>query len=117
MRCHLYMLTTSFVSPSRGRFYHKLNACLDEIAFYQKQIEQTEAAMADILAGIDIAGNLLSIPGIGLVTVASFLGEIGDPQNYEHWKQIQKFAGLNLSEQIPGRRTGKARYPNAGEPN
>jgi hypothetical protein len=24
MRCHLYMLTTSFSSPSQGRFYHKL---------------------------------------------------------------------------------------------
>lgn len=60
--------------------------------------------MADILAGIDIAGYLLSIPGIGLVTVAGFLGEIGDPQNYEHWKQIQKLAGLNLSEQSSGKK-------------
>ncbi|MDK2815518.1 MAG: transposase [Moorella sp. (in: firmicutes)] len=93
---------------------HKLNACLDEIAFYQQQIEQTEAAMAEILAGIDIAGNLLSIPGIGLVTIAGFLGEIGDPQNYEHWKQIQKLAGLNLSEQSSGKKDGQSKISKRG---
>ncbi|NPV45048.1 MAG: transposase [Firmicutes bacterium] len=35
---------------------------------------------------MDIAENLLSIPGIGLVTVASFLGEIGKIDKYNHWK-------------------------------
>ncbi|WXJ95913.1 IS110 family transposase ISChy2 [Neomoorella carbonis] len=93
---------------------HRLNACLDEIAFYQKQIEETEAAMADILAGIDIAGYLLSIPGIGLVTVAGFLSEIGEPRNYEHWKQIQKLAGLNLSEQSSGKKDGQSKISKRG---
>jgi hypothetical protein len=70
--------------------------------------------MAAILAGIDIAGNLLSIPGIGLVTVAGFLGEIGEPQNYEHWKQIQKLAGLNLSEQSSGKKNGQSKISKRG---
>ncbi|MDN5346841.1 MAG: transposase [Clostridia bacterium] len=68
----------------------------------------------NILRGIDIAGYLLSIPGIGLVTVAGFLGEIGDPQNYEHWKQIQKLAGLNLSEQSSGQKNGQSKISKRG---
>lgn len=50
---------------------------------------------------------LRSIPGVGVVTAASFLGEIGEPTQYTDWRQIQKLAGLNLVENSSGQYQGR----------
>jgi len=42
--------------------------------------------------------EMLKIKGIGLVTAAGFIGEVGDISRFEHPKQIQKLAGLSLKE-------------------
>lgn len=94
----------------------KLETCLDEIEFYKTQIEKTEKAMAETLKQIDIAENLLSIPGIGLVTVASFLGEIGNIDKYNHWKQIQTLGGLNFTEESSGDHKGQTKISKRGRP-
>ena len=39
---------------------------------------------------------ITSIKGISDLTAAVFLSEIQNPDNYQHFKQIQKLAGLNL---------------------
>lgn len=75
----------------------RLTQCLEEIFFWQKQLTQTEAAMEKALAKTGLAEYLLSIPGIGVVTAASFLGEVGDLTRYEDWRQIRKLAGYNLT--------------------
>jgi transposase len=75
----------------------RLTQCLEEIFFWQKQLLQTEAAMEKALAKTGLAEYLLSIPGIGIVTAASFLGEVGDFTRYEDWRQIRKLAGYNLT--------------------
>ena len=38
------------------------------------------------------------IKGIGLITVAGFIAEVGDINRFDHPKQIQKLAGLNLKK-------------------
>jgi hypothetical protein len=38
---------------------------------------------------------MISIPGVGLVTVAGFIAEVGNLEDYNHPRQIQKLAGLN----------------------
>ncbi|WP_243137217.1 IS110 family transposase [Desulfofundulus thermobenzoicus] len=53
--------------------------------------------MEKALAKTGLAEYLLSIPGIGVVTAASFLGEVGDLTRYEDWRQIRKLAGYNLT--------------------
>ena len=50
--------------------------------------------------------ELLAIKGIGVVTVAGFIAEIGDIGRFEHPKQIQKLAGLNLRENSSGKHKG-----------
>jgi len=85
----------------------KLNSILDEIEFLAAHIEKTEQAMAEQLDKTGIKEYLLSIPGIGIVTAASFLGEVGDLKRFTHWKQIRKLAGLNLAPNSSGKREGK----------
>ncbi|WP_413789373.1 transposase [Paenibacillus tyrfis] len=50
---------------------------------------------------------MLSVPGVGVVTVAGFLAEVGDIHNYDHGQQIIRLAGLNLKENSSGKRKGK----------
>lgn len=56
----------------------------------------------------------MSIPGIGIVTAVGILGEIDDPSRFESWKQIRKYAGLNLIEDSSGERKGKTRISKRG---
>lgn len=94
----------------------RLAHCLAEISFWKEQLAQTEAAMADTLALTGLAENLLSIKGVGIVTAAGFLGEVGDLSRYENWRQIRKMAGFNLTENSSGSRKGKTGISKRGRP-
>lgn len=59
-----------------------------------------------ILENIPGTKQMLSIPGIGVLTVAGFLAEVGDLSNYDHGQQIIRLAGLNLTENSSGFRKG-----------
>jgi transposase len=60
-----------------------------------------------ILENIPGTKQMMSIPGIGVLTVAGFLAEVGDLKNYDHGQQIIRLAGLNLTENSSGKRKGK----------
>lgn len=44
--------------------------------------------------------QMLAIKGIGVITVAGFLAEVGDVRRFESPRQIQKLAGLITGEQL-----------------
>jgi len=95
----------------------RLDHCLEEISFWKKQLAQTEEAMADALFQTGLAGNLLSIKGVGIVTAASFLGEVGDISRYDDWRQLRKMAGFNLTENSSGdSKKGKTGISKRGRP-
>ena len=58
--------------------------------------------------------NLLSIPGVGVVTAARFLGEVGDISRFDSPEQIIKLAGLNLKTNSSGQRKGKTTITKRG---
>ncbi len=60
-----------------------------------------------ILEKIPGTKQMLSIPGIGVLTVAGFLAEVGNLNNYDHGQQIIRLAGLNLTEDSSGIRKGQ----------
>lgn len=58
----------------------------------------------------------MGIKGIGWVTVAGFLAEIGQLTNYKHPQQIVKLAGINLKENTSGKHKGKTGITKRGRP-
>lgn len=86
---------------------------IEELLVQQTQVDHR---MAERIKGIDYASNLQSIPGIGPVTVAIFLGEVGDLRNYRNAKQVLKMAGLNLFERSSGQQHGLRRMTKRGRP-
>ena len=95
----------------------RLSQCIGEIEFLQKQITQTEEAMEKALEQTGLNKYLLSIPGVGIVTAATFLGEVGDISRYEDWRQLRKLAGYNLTENTSGEKQyGATKISKRGRP-
>lgn len=81
----------------------KLRLMLEELELLEKQTEELEGQMADALHQTDYADFLLSIKGIGIVTLAACLGELGDPTRFEDSRQMSRMAGYNLVEDSSGK--------------
>ncbi len=83
---------------------YRLRCCLEEIEFHQGHIEGTKKQMAEFLDQTGFQKSILSIPGVGIVTAARFLGEVGDISRFEHPSQIVKLAGFNLKGNTSGKK-------------
>ncbi len=105
----LYAAATVSIGLTEGleaaRF--ELAVLLEQYELYSKQEEQIMAKAMQILEHIPGTQEMLSIPGIGVLTIAGFLAEVGDLEKYDHGQQIIRLAGLNLTENSSGKRKGR----------
>lgn len=85
----------------------ELMSLLDQFELFSKQVEVAMNQVMDILSEIPGTTQMMNIPGVGVVTVAGFLAEVGDLNHYDHGQQIIRLAGLNLKENSSGKRKGK----------
>ena len=84
---------------------------------YDRKMEQYTVLMdmvEQLMPQIPGVTEILKIKGIGLVTAAGFIAEVGDISRFSHPKQIQKFAGLNLKENSSGKHKGKSSISKRG---
>lgn len=57
---------------------------------------------------------MLAVKGIGIITVAGFLAEVGDLGRFTSPKQIQKLAGLEPKENRSGKHKGRTSISKRG---
>lgn len=81
----------------------RIGLLIEELEVLQNQIGQIESAMEKALLATEWGEIILGIPGIGVVSAASFFGEIGDPRRFDHPRQIARMAGYNLIEDSSGK--------------
>lgn len=81
----------------------KIELRVEELELLTNQLERLETKMANALSATGFGEVILSVPGIGVVSAASFLGEIGDPMRFENPRQISRMAGYNLVEDSSGK--------------
>jgi len=91
-----------------------LQNLLNEHDLYVQQYEQLEQLMMELLRQVPNAEKLVDIKGVGLITSATFVGEVGDIRRFQDPRQIQKLAGLNLVENSSGKHKGKSRISRRG---
>jgi transposase len=77
-------------------------------------ISEIEAEMTATLERIPFSGRLLSIKGLGMVSVAGLIGEVGDFSKFRTQSEILKLAGMDLYEISSGKRTGLRRISKRG---
>ena len=79
-----------------------------------RYIAEIEAEMVVTLQRIPCSQRLLSIKGLGVVSVAGLIGEVGDFSKFRTRSEIMKLAGLDLYEVSSGKRKGQRRISKRG---
>ena len=87
---------------------------LQSVSNLKLKLDYINKELKCYLEKIQCSKYLLSIPGVGLVTAAGFLGEVGDISKYKSAKEIIKLAGLNLVEISSGIKKGKKKISKRG---
>jgi transposase len=77
-------------------------------------IDEVEQQMAHHLDHIPYSHCMLSIKGVGLITVAGLIGEVGDFKRFHTISEMMKLAGLDLFEVSSGKHRGKRRISKRG---
>jgi len=77
-------------------------------------ISEIEAEMGATLERLPFSGRLLSIKGLGIISVAGLIGEVGDFSKFRTQSEIMKLAGLDLYEISSGKRKGQRRISKRG---
>ena len=102
-----YELATRSVGLQDGVYALQLmvRQQLQTLAMFQGQWTETREAMIDCFLALPESRYLLSISGLGLVSAARILAEIGDPSHYHHGQQWIKLAGSQPTPNLSGRKT------------
>ena len=73
----------------------ELKHTIDMIRFYESQVEIYNKQIEHELSQIDYGKIITSIPGVGIITGAMIISEIGDINNFQTSHQLLAFAGLD----------------------
>ncbi len=80
----------------------RVKICLEEVKRTVLMLKDIDRQMKKVLMEMPSAPYLLSIPGVGSLSAAVFLGELGDPSCFHNPRQIVKYAGYDPQERDSG---------------
>jgi transposase len=86
---------------------YRVKICIEEVKRTVLMLKDIDRQMKGVLKEIPSSEYLLSIPGIGPLSAAVFLGELGDPAYFQNARQIVKYAGYDPQESDSGSRISR----------
>ncbi len=104
---HAYMKNTR----SYKRLEAKLKFIKKQEKINKKDIEETIRKDKDLLAKVE---NITAINGVGLISVATIIGETNGFAQVEKQGQLVSYAGYDVVEKQSGKRHGKTRISKKG---
>lgn len=93
----LIEIAKSSIGQSEDYLAFELKHTIDMIRFYQSQIEIYNKQIEHELMQTEYGSIITSIPGVGVITGAMIISEIGDINNFNNPYQLLAFAGLDPS--------------------
>ena len=90
----LIEIAKSSIGQSEDYLAFELKHTIDMIRFYQSQIEIYNMQIEHELTQTEYGSIIKSIPGVGIITGAMIISEIGDINNFNNPYQLLAFAGL-----------------------
>ena len=87
---------------------------LEEYEYIKKQLNEANIMIGIVTADIPEVNELMKIPGIGLITAAGMISEIGDIRRFDDPRQIQKLAGLAIVVNESGKHKGQSEISRRG---
>ncbi len=95
----------------------RIGAMIEQAKFYKKQLAELRKTISHTLNEIYYSENIKSVFGIGAISIAQFLGYLGDLYNYQKVKQILDLAGLSLIATESGTFKSKQQISHRGRKN
>jgi len=92
----------------------RLKHYLEEVMRSEVLLKEIVIRLKSLLKQTPYAEFLLSIPGVGPLSAAVFLGELGDPTHFTNPKQIIKYAGYDPQEKDSGLRIRRKKISKKG---
>jgi transposase len=86
---------------------YRVQMCLEEVKRTVLSLKDIDKQLKLLLKETTAASYLMSIPGVGPLSAAVFLGELGDPTHFHNARQIVKYAGYDPQESDSGLRIGR----------
>jgi transposase len=108
---------TSIGVPTPGQedvYRISLDAWLAELHLIDEHLDRVERALVERARKDPTFWILVSIPGVSENLAGRFIAETRGPRRFEHYKQIEKLAGLNLRLRESGDRKGARRISGIG---
>jgi transposase len=102
------------IKEGLGGIFMDIRHILMQLEAEVRFIAKIEAEMEETLERIPFSDRLLSIKGLGTVSVAGLIGEVGDFSKFRTQSEIMKLAGLDLYEISSGKRKGQRRISKRG---
>ena len=102
------------IDEGKGSILLEIEHLNDMIEYGNHFITSLEKQMADYLEQIPYSVSLLSIKGLGVVTVAGLIGEVGDFKKFNTHSEIMKLAGFDLFEVSSGQHQGQRHISKRG---
>ena len=91
---------------------YEMKLLLEDYKYKKAQLESIMDEIESLCKKIPESGQMLAIKGIGIITVAGFLAEVGDVRRFESPRQI--LAGLSLRENSSGKHKGQTTISKRG---
>ncbi len=112
----LYAAAKTSVGIKEGRrsILFEIREILSTIEATERFIAEAEKEMSHHLKDIPYSRFVLSIKGIGEITAAGLIGEVGDFREYKTIPEVLKLAGFDLFEISSGKHKGQRRISKRG---
>ncbi|MCJ7641887.1 MAG: IS110 family transposase [Desulfobacterales bacterium] len=104
------------LSEGRKGILLEIDEIVSSLEACNRFIEKMEEEMLTYLQQIPYSNSLLSVKGIGEVTVAGLIGEVGDFRQFHTLREVMKLAGLDLFEISSGKHKGNRHISKRGRP-
>ena len=101
----LWNLAHNTLGHQRGKeaASFELKFLLEQVHALEKKQDALEVAMSKEIAICQESQYLLSFPGVSTVSASIFLGATGSLADFHSYKDLEKFAGLNLVSESSGK--------------
>lgn len=106
--------TSSGIIEGQRAILFEIREIVASIEACESHIDEVEKEMRASLKEIPYSRYMLSIKGIGEVTAAGLIGEVGDFSKFDTISEIEKLAGLDLFEISSGKHRGIRRISKRG---
>ena len=91
-----------------------LDGLIQALTQVEEQIKKTQKALIALASKMPEYEILTSIPNISKNLAALFIAETANPSRFDHYKQVEKLAGLNLRLTQSGQYAGQRRISGIG---